>query len=128
MNFNFLYDIASGDLRGESGADIDIPAGMAVKVLPQSDNAGLWNSSTLSFDARPVSKLESRLDFIDRFTDSEMELIMNSRRTNDKIAVFIQKLDLADEVDRDSSRTTNAVNGLEAIGLIGVGRAAEILA
>jgi len=125
---NFLYDIASGDLRGESGADIDIPAGMAVKVLPQSDNAGLWNSSTLSFDARPAKKIESRLDFLDRFTDPEMEGIMGAERTNNKIAVFLKKLDVAGEIDRDSQRTINAVSGLESLGLINIGRAAEILA
>lgn len=123
---NHLYEIATGRIVSSTSLPIPvIPDGMAVKA---SELTGMWNETLLDFEPRPVSKKESRLDFIDRFTDDEMELIMNAERTNNKIAVFLQKLNLANEVDRESARTINAVNGLESLGIINAGRAAVILA
>lgn len=129
MNYHYIYDLATGQLISESSLVIDpIPGGIGVKIFSREASLGIWNASTLQFDPRPQNKKEDKLVFIDRFSDSELEGIMAARRTNDKVAVFVKKLDLAEDVDRSSVRTVTAVNGLEAIGLIVSGRAAEILA
>lgn len=125
---NFRHDDATGALLGESDLPLVPVAGTSVVVHPKESRTGMWNTSTLSFDTIPVKKIESRLEFLDRFTDPEMEGIMGAERTNNKISVFIKKLDVAGEVDRGSQRTIKAINGLESLGLINIGRAAEILA
>jgi len=126
---NHLYEIATGRLISSTILDIpDIPTGMAVKV---SVLTGIWNESTLDFDPVPVKRVIEKIDFIDLFTDSEMESIISkskeSNNAGDKVGVFLEKLNAAPNVDLDSARTIAAVNGMETLGLIASGRAVVIL-
>lgn len=127
---NHLYETATGRLISSTVLDIpDIPQDMAVKV---SSNTGIWNTSTLDFDPIPENRTISKLDFIGRFTDPELEAIISkSKEANsvgDKVGVFLKKLDVAENVDLDDPRLSTGVEGMETLGLIGIGRAAEILA
>jgi hypothetical protein len=126
---NHLYEVATGRLRSSTILDIpDIPDGMAVKV---SNLTGIWNVSELDFEPKPVKRIITKLDFIGRFTDPELEAIISkSKEANtigDKVGVFLKKLDVAQDVDLDDARLNAGVNGMETLGLIGAGRAAVIL-
>lgn len=67
----------------------------------------------------------SRLEFAERFTDAELEAVLSSN--NGKVRVFLKKLDFVGSVDLDKPSVVAGVNFLEQSGLIGAGRAAEIL-
>lgn len=126
---NHLYEIATGQLVSSTVLDIsDIPQGMAVKV---SSLTGIWNTSTLDFDPRPVKRIITKLDFIGRFTDDELEAIISKSKEvsthGDKVGVFLKKLDVAEDVDLGDVRLSAGVNGMETLSLIASGRAAEIL-
>ncbi len=69
----------------------------------------------------------TKLNFLNRFTDEELAAILDAAKSSSLIAVWIKKLDLAENVDLTHEQITNGVNGLELMGLISSGRAAEIL-
>jgi hypothetical protein len=74
----------------------------------------------------PVVQI-TKLEFLNRFTDVELAGILDASKVNSLIAVWIKKLDIAQDIRLDNEHTVNGVNALEQSGLLGVGRAAEIL-
>jgi hypothetical protein len=68
----------------------------------------------------------TRLEFMDRFTGEEEDAIYASNIPAIKRAV--RRMEVASFIDVTRQDTINYVNGLEALGLIGPGRAAVILA
>lgn len=68
----------------------------------------------------------TKLQFLRRFTTQERIAIRGS--TNPVIVDFMQLLDLALDVRLDDPDTVDGLHYLESLNLIGVGRAAEILA
>jgi hypothetical protein len=70
----------------------------------------------------------SKLDYMDRFTDAELAGIYTAAKQFVQIEVWLEKFKLATHIDLDDPRTVSGVHSLEAAGLIGQGRAAEILA
>jgi len=100
--------------------------GFEFVTVDDSTKGGIWNPQTRQFDPRPEKKVVSKLDFLDLFTDSELENILSS--PNIKVKIFVKKLELADgRINLKSNRMTAAINGMETLGLIGPGRAAEII-
>lgn len=72
---------------------------------------------------RPVTKLA----FMERFTDEELAAIYAAAKTDVRVEVWMDKMKLASEIDLADPRTRAGVEALEALGLIGQGRAAEVL-
>lgn len=70
----------------------------------------------------------SVLAFRSRFTDAEKIAIYTAAKTNVQVQIWLDDLMAASDVNLDDSRTIAGVQALEAAGLIGAGRAAEILA
>lgn len=123
---NHIYETATGRLVSSTILDVpELKPGHSLKV---SENKGTWNTKTLEFDPYPEVKTVSKIDFISLFTDTELEAIIGESRTNNNVAMFVEKLNLMGSVDMLSPNLIAAVNGMEQIGLIGEGRAAEILA
>lgn len=78
-------------------------------------------------EPEPVREIQlTKLQFLRRFTAAERIAIRAS--SNPVIVDFMQLLDLAQDVRLDDADTVAGVNYLEQLGLIGEGRAAEILA
>lgn len=73
--------------------------------------------------ARPITKLS----FMERFTDEELAAIYAAAKTDVRVEVWMDKMKLASEIDLADPRTRAGVEALEALGLIGQGRAAEVL-
>ena len=69
----------------------------------------------------------SVLDFRNRFTQDEKIAIYTAAKQAVAIQVWIEDLGAAKDVNVTHDQTIAGVNALESAGLIGVGRAAEIL-
>ena len=94
-----------------------------------------WNEATRQFDVvTPPKPIVSSYEFISRFTDTELDDIVDAAKNHanatvrKRVAVFLEKLNLMDAIQLDEPRVVSAINQLETAGLIGVGRAAEVLA
>ena len=123
---NHLYEIATGKLLSSTAIDIkSVREGHAIKV---SSKTGTWNTVTLDFDPLPVTNTLSIIDFVRKFTDAELEDILESSLSNRKVRVFIKKLELMQSIDLLSPVTIASINGLAALNLITSERAAEVLA
>lgn len=76
----------------------------------------------------------TKLQFFDRFTDSELVAIYTTAETSPEVRVWLDKLKMATpdsdgtSVDLDDPRTVGGVNAMEYGSMIGAGRAVEILA
>lgn len=71
--------------------------------------------------------IKSRLDFMNLFTDAELEAIYSAAKTTVSVEVWLDKFKLADWVDLTDPRTVAGVQSLETAGLIATGRATTIL-
>ena len=125
---NHVYEIATGRLVTSTARPVDESLLPPYQGLVTSDKKGIWNPETLDFDPVPVNKVKTKQQFLDLFTDTELENIIGISRTNNRIAVFIKKIEMRDNVDLDDPQIIAAVNGMETRGLLVTGRAAEILA
>jgi len=66
--------------------------------------------------------------FSDRFTDAEMQAILAAAETNAALKTWWEMFKLARDINLDDPATQGGVQALEIAGLIGEGRAAEVLA
>lgn len=74
-------------------------------------------------------KLVSKLSYMCRFTDAELELIYSTAKVNISVEVWLAKFNATTgDIDLNDPRTIAGINALESAGLLGAGRAAEILA
>jgi hypothetical protein len=69
----------------------------------------------------------SKLDYMDRFTNAELAGIYTAAKQSIQVEVWLEKFKLATHIDLDDPRTISGVHSLEAAGLIGQGRAEDIL-
>ena len=65
--------------------------------------------------------------FSDRFTDAEMQAILAACQANAALNAWWEKFKLARDINLDDPATQGGVQALEIAGLIGEGRAAEVL-
>lgn len=121
-----LYEIATGRAESQSSVPItNIKQGYAVKEV--QDTTGIWNTKTLEFEPAPASKLRTTLEFMDLFTDAELVGVLDAAKQNSQIQLFVMRMEQASYIDLENRLTIDGVNSLELIGLIGPGRAEEIL-
>lgn len=76
----------------------------------------------------------TKLEFFDRFLDTELVDVYTAAETSAAVRVWLDKLKMTTpdsdgtSIDLADSRTVGGVNAMEYGGLIAAGRAAEILA
>lgn len=83
-------------------------------------------------DATPTTvyggrRILSKLEFLELFTPTERKAIKTARNVSEDLDDYLYLFELAEEVNLDSASTQGGVALLEAGGLIGAGRAAEVL-
>ncbi len=89
-------------------------------------------------DHQPIDDVNSifgkkitRLAFLNRFTDAEAVAIdlasIGATPEAASIRLYLKKVDAATYIDLDDASTRSGVQALETIGLLGTGRALEIL-
>lgn len=95
---------------------------------------GLWNTATRVFDAAPVLKSVLTLrQFWDRWTQAERQALKSMELTGtatqkSTLGAFKDYVHDAGSVDCNNAYIQASVNLAETAGIIGVGRAAVILA
>jgi len=86
-----------------------------------------WHPGSLAFIESHAGSILSRLAFMRRFTDKELEDLYSLETTQIKIKVWLEKYKAATDIDLTDPDIVSGVHGLEAMGIIGAGRAAEVL-
>jgi len=69
----------------------------------------------------------SKIDFIELFTDAEMESLIDFAKTNTKAALFLNKLDAYDVINLNNAKLQTSINAMENVGVLSAGRASEII-
>ncbi len=77
---------------------------------------------------KPAPVQLSKLEFLEAFTEDELELIYTAAKTVVKIEIFLDKFKLAEYIDATDPKLQLGIRALEAGGLLATGRADEILA
>jgi len=75
----------------------------------------------------PTSRILTKLEYLRRFTTEERVAIREASKTNPVLEDYLAMMELAEEIDTGDADTIAAVNMLEQVGLIGAGRASEVL-
>lgn len=103
-------------------------------LLSESDPSPLgkkWNGSTWEDVPEPEPepiRILTKLQFRNRFTMEEKAALYTAAEANVMLRIFLDDLNAAESIDLDDPATVFGVNTLEQVGIIGVGRAVEILA
>ena len=80
---------------------------------------------------QPVAQSQrviTKLDYMNRFHDDELAALYTAAKADVRIEIWLEKFKLAEFIDLNDARTAAGVQALEVAGLIGEGRANEILA
>ena len=75
----------------------------------------------------PEANKLTPLEFMNRFNDSELAAIYTASKTVIQIEIWLAKFNRASFIDISDALTIAGLQGLEGAGLIGVGRANQIL-
>jgi hypothetical protein len=86
--------------------------------------AGVLDSYAAAFDIGSMTSFA----FARRFTTNEYEAIMSAAQVNEAVAGYVERLKQSPTVNVTHDECIQGVLALEAAGLIGPGRSAEILA
>lgn len=70
----------------------------------------------------------TKLEYLRRFNQDERIAIRSAAEASPQLQDYLAMMELAQDIDTEDADTIGAVTMLEQIGLIGAGRAAEILA
>lgn len=76
----------------------------------------------------PSKRTLTKLEYMNRFTDVELAAIYTAAKAVVQVEIWLEKFKLAQEISLDDVSTVGGLQAMEAAGLIGTGRAAEILA
>lgn len=136
---------------GEDGAEIQLPVNVITPEMwddigylpcvradvPDGQRAVGWASPVLE-DGRYIrhplalesvsNRVIDRDEFIDRFTIPEQQAILAAALTDLEVTAIYTEFLAAPPINLDNPDTIQAVNALEVKGVIGEGRAVEILA
>jgi len=123
--FWYLIDDATGEMKGETAGARNVVAGSSWIEFTERQ-AGVWNKDTLAFDTPPVQiEYISKRVFLDRFTDSELDALLDATETIPQVDKAVRKLELFGDVSMNG-RTETFLGQLETNEIIGTGRAVEI--
>jgi hypothetical protein len=137
MSYYIAYNSNLGNiLVGVSDQEIPTTDDVTVEIrdgnMPDMSRWA-WNAAILDFYEKPRRRL-TKLEFMNRFTDTELANIYSAAKSSIMVEVWLEKLKAASpeadgtSIDLDDPRTVAGIQSLEAGGLIAAGRAAEILA
>lgn len=105
--------------RSSSAAEADVDA---------LTDVGSVQTFTWSIDvAVAAPRRLTHKGFSDSFTDAEMQAILAACQANAALNAWWEKFKLARDINLDDPATQGGVQALEIAGLIGEGRAAEVL-
>lgn len=99
--------------------------------VPEAAQAGdSWDGTTLTPAPDPGPQVRTRLtvrEFREQFTMSEKAAIHTAAMSDGAIAAYLADVASAQFVELDFQQTIDSVQALETAGLIGPGRAVQVL-
>jgi hypothetical protein len=107
------------------GNTIDKP--LSSCVLDPNPPTPSWALPDPAVPVETSTLLVSKLTYLNAFKESELEAIFTAAKTNISVEVWFNKFSLAEYVDMYYPESQEAIFFLEKIGLIGEGRAKEVL-
>ena len=120
----------NGDFSGTSGTETDRSTDVPPPELPaghvpnwNGHNWGMRDTSGDSLGRAPIT----RLQFLNRFTDSELAAIYTAAKASVQVEIMLDKFKSAEFIALDDPQTVAGIDALETAGMIAAGRAAEIL-
>ena len=69
----------------------------------------------------------SKLDYMELFTDNEMVAIFTAAKASPLVEIWLEKFRLSEFIDLADPRNADGLYALESAGILGQGRALEIL-
>lgn len=84
-------------------------------------------TDTIQFVPKPASNVITKLEYMNRFTDTELATIYTLAKTMVQIEIWLEKFKMAENIDLVDPRIIAGLNALETAGALSVGRASEIL-
>ncbi|TCS98749.1 hypothetical protein EDC36_104173 [Tepidimonas ignava] len=129
----FSFKVGKGKELGERFSVVDgklvdnFPGKTDEEVLSILAEQAAQSVEAAAEPAKPTPRPISKLAFMERFTDEELAAIYAAAKTDVRVEVWMDKMKLASEIDLADPRTRAGVEALETLGLIGQGRAAEVL-
>ena len=87
-----------------------------------------WDNSSLAFVPKNMSRIMTKLAFMRRFTSQELAAIYTLANTQILVQIWMEMFRLAEEVNLDDPQIVEGITTFETMGVLGAGRAAEILA
>lgn len=123
-----LYETATGKLISASRLPINNPKPDVWSVKEVEGPHRVWNTETLQFDDFPTKpRMYTQGEFLELFTDIELENIMDAAKLSSKVAVAIKRFDCSDGIVLTSEKTIRPINTLRDAGLLTAERATQIL-
>jgi hypothetical protein len=138
--------IKDGVVINTVNADDGIAEAIAAQsegIAVQSEEAGVGHTYadgvfTAPYVAPPVvlppaKRKLSKLAFINLFTDAEYETILAAAKQSVQVEAWVEKFRMTSvdpdggSIDMEDPRTIGGIQTLEAAGILGAGRAAQIL-
>ena len=117
--------------RAESTNLIESDTHIEVNDFSEADDKK-WDhvNKTWKPDDRPLPaeiRQLSKINFIELFTDTEMEALIEFAKTSTKAALFLRKLDSYDIINLNNVKLQAAITAMETVGVLSIGRANEII-
>ncbi len=111
---------------------------VCVEVVDVPENGSTYAGGVFTppvVDTAPVTVRKlTKLEYMNRFTDSELAAIYGAAKVSPAVEVWLKKFEMATPdadgkaIDLGDPRTIAGLQALEAATLLGAGRATEILA
>lgn len=99
------------------------------RVVDATPAAPMWAEvdTTVAPSDEVQSNVITKLEYMNRFQDQELAALYTAAKSVVQVEIWLEKFKVADFIDLADPRTAAGVRALEAAGIIGVGRANEIL-
>jgi hypothetical protein len=126
--YQCVHQDGAVDYRTVEGALTTFAGGSG--VVDANPSTPLWDTPEAPAVPEPVvaSRIITKLEYMNRFHDDELANLYTAAKGVVQIEVWLEKFKVSEFIDLSDPRTVGGVQALEAAGIVGAGRANEILA
>jgi len=129
INGNLIYFQQPSEILGDA-TQYALDNGYKEVITIDGNGTMYETDNSIIIERLPVINVQqtfSKLEFINRFTDTELVNIYTASKTIIEIEIWLDKFKLAEYIDITSPTTVSGLQSLESNGLIGEGRANQII-
>ena len=111
----------------DAGATLNLSGGCSVIDPTPEQPAWALADPVLTDQSTPESRVISKLQYMNKFHDDELAGIFGTAKVSLAVEIWLEKFHLAEFINLDDPTLLYGLQALEAAGLIGSGRAVEII-